>query len=223
MHPISARSALDDKRARGRRVTASSIESLKPRTKRYEVTDPAIAGLQLRVAPTGVKSWIFRYYWRGARQRLALGLWPNISLAQAREMTRTAHQLIRANNVGDDEETGFLQARICRVSGWDGHHCGRGSIRVGRGGRRKPHSIVDAGSITRMAHALNALQTLSPRRIERAATKVSQMTTTTAINAKTPEIRSVSRSTRGQALVSKAGNSNVRQQAHRMDRKRTIC
>ena len=87
--------ALDERRYRARRITASSIEALKPRTRRYEVTDPAIAGLQLRVAPTAVKSWILRYYWRGARLRLVLELWPDITLADAREMTASAHQLIR--------------------------------------------------------------------------------------------------------------------------------
>jgi integrase len=50
-----------------RRLTFRRIEGLEPEATRCELTDPAVAGLQLRVEPTGAKSWILRYYWRGRR------------------------------------------------------------------------------------------------------------------------------------------------------------
>ena len=62
-----------------RRLTVSRIEGLAPEAGRYELTDPAVAGLQLRIEPTGAKSWILRYYWRGRRVRLSLGSYPETS------------------------------------------------------------------------------------------------------------------------------------------------
>lgn len=71
------------------------MESLKGRDHRYEVNDPSCAGLQLRVAETGAKSWHWRFYWHGKRARLVLGLWPDISLAEAHEKAEAARALLR--------------------------------------------------------------------------------------------------------------------------------
>jgi len=78
------------------RLTKGRVESLKPRDHRYEINDPACAGLQLRVAPTGVKSWHWRFYWHGSRARLVLGLWPKTSLAEAHEKANAARGLLRS-------------------------------------------------------------------------------------------------------------------------------
>ena len=77
------------------RLTSGRVESLKPRDHRYEVNDPACAGLQLRVAETGVKSWHWRFYWHGKRARLVLGVWPKVSLAGAHEKAEAARALLR--------------------------------------------------------------------------------------------------------------------------------
>ncbi len=77
------------------RLTSGRVESLKPRDHRYEINDPACAGLQLRVADTGVKSWHWRFYWHGKRARLVLGVWPNTSLAEAHEKAGAARALLR--------------------------------------------------------------------------------------------------------------------------------
>ena len=77
------------------RLTSGRVESLKPRDHRYEVNDPSRAGLQLRVAETGVKSWHWRFYWHGKRARLVLGLWPKTSLAGAHEKAEAARALLR--------------------------------------------------------------------------------------------------------------------------------
>lgn len=77
------------------RLTATYIEGLKPRETRYEVSDPAVPGLQLRVETTGAKHWQYRFYFgttkdgARARQRMALGTWPvgkaaGMTLEQAR-------------------------------------------------------------------------------------------------------------------------------------------
>src|SRR5450631_3878156 len=77
-----------------RRLTATRIEGLAPAAARYELTDPAVAGLQLRIEPTGAKSWILRYYWRGRRVRLSLGTFPGTSQRGAHEAASRARKLL---------------------------------------------------------------------------------------------------------------------------------
>jgi integrase len=77
------------------RLTSGRVESLKARDHRYEINDPACAGLQLRVSDTGAKSWHWRFYWHGKRARLVLGVWPKTSLAAAHEKAEAARALLR--------------------------------------------------------------------------------------------------------------------------------
>jgi Arm DNA-binding domain len=51
--------------------------------------------LQLRVADTGVKSWHWRFYWRGKRARPVLGIWPDTSLGEAHEKASAARAFLR--------------------------------------------------------------------------------------------------------------------------------
>jgi integrase len=76
------------------RLTSTRLQALKPAAERYEIGDPSCAGLQLRVADTGVKSWHWRFYWHGKRARLVLGVWPKTSLADARERVNAARTLL---------------------------------------------------------------------------------------------------------------------------------
>lgn len=76
------------------KLTATRIDALSPRPARYEVADPACAGLRLRIMPTGAKSWNLRFVWRGKRQRLSLGSWPDTTLRAAREAAAAARTLL---------------------------------------------------------------------------------------------------------------------------------
>ena len=42
-------------------------------------------GLYLRIAPTGAKSWVFRFQIEGKRRDMGLGPYPDVTLARARE------------------------------------------------------------------------------------------------------------------------------------------
>jgi integrase len=42
-----------------------------------------------------VKSWHWRFYWRGSRARLVLGIWPDTSIAEAHEKAAAARALLR--------------------------------------------------------------------------------------------------------------------------------
>jgi len=66
----------------------TQVKRLVPREDRYEVLDGD--GLYLRVFPSGVKSWIFRYNFEKAPRRMTLGKYPTMGLAEARKMHRLA-------------------------------------------------------------------------------------------------------------------------------------
>jgi integrase len=83
-----------DSKPEGGRLTANAISGLKPCRASYDVTDPGSAGVQLRVMPSGAKRWYFRFYWRNKRQRLGLGLWPAVGLAEARTRARRAREVL---------------------------------------------------------------------------------------------------------------------------------
>jgi integrase len=63
--------------------TDTYIKALKPTTKRYEEYEGG--GFGIRVAPTGVKTWIYRYKINGKTDKLTLGHYPTMSLANAKK------------------------------------------------------------------------------------------------------------------------------------------
>lgn len=92
--PGVPQSGRHDSKPEGGRLTANAITGLKPRPASYDVTDPGGAGVQLRVMPSGAKRWYFRFYWRNKRQRLGLGQWPTVGLAEARARARKAREVL---------------------------------------------------------------------------------------------------------------------------------
>jgi len=54
-----------------------------------------VPGAPTRVATTGVKSWHWRFSWRGRRVRLVLGTYPTTNLAEAHEKGEAARALLR--------------------------------------------------------------------------------------------------------------------------------
>jgi len=83
-----------DSKPEGSRLTTNAITGLKPRRTCYDVTDPSSAGVQLRVMPSGAKRWYLRFYWRNKRQRLGLGQWPGVGLAEARARAQKAREVL---------------------------------------------------------------------------------------------------------------------------------
>ena len=66
-------------------LNAKSIDSLKPNTKRYEVHDLLCPGFSIRIFPTGRKVFTLKYRYGVKQRRLILGVFPRMSLGQARE------------------------------------------------------------------------------------------------------------------------------------------
>jgi integrase len=64
-------------------LTVKQIEAAKPREKPYGLKDEK--GLYLQVTPQGSKLWRFRYWLDKKENRISLGSYPEITLAEARE------------------------------------------------------------------------------------------------------------------------------------------
>jgi integrase len=155
------------------RLTSGRVESLKPRDHRYEINDPACAGLQLRVADTGVKSWHWRFYWHGKRARLVLGVWPKTGLAEAHEKAEAARALLRRGI--DPRRAGITVAPRVKserppAEGPPGHtveHLAREFMtRHVKRQRRRPEyvqQILDASVLPRWAR--RDARTIKPREI----------------------------------------------------------
>lgn len=82
-------------------LTEKKVAALKPREKRYTVTDGH--GLTLKVQPTGTKSWVLRVSTQGRVSDVFLGHWPEISLMQARQAARR-----KRKELGQEPPRGFV-------------------------------------------------------------------------------------------------------------------
>lgn len=71
------------------------LQSLKPKEKDY--THSEGHGFTIRILPSGVKTFWFLYTLAGARRKLNLGIYPDISLADARDKHAKARLLVRQN------------------------------------------------------------------------------------------------------------------------------
>jgi len=79
----------------------TAINKAKPKAKPYKLSDSG--GMYLEIAPNGGKYWRYKYRFSGKENRLSLGIYPDISLATARERHREARKLL-AEGVNPSEE-----------------------------------------------------------------------------------------------------------------------
>ena len=75
------------------KLTATAVKQTKPRESSYKMTDGG--GLFLLVKPQG-KYWRYDYRFAGKRKTLALGVYPDVSLADARKSHLIAREQIAA-------------------------------------------------------------------------------------------------------------------------------
>ena len=74
-------------------LTELSIKQAKPKEKQYKLTDGE--GMYLRVYPNGSKYWQLQYWFDSKQKILSFGVWPNISLKDAREKRYEAKKKIK--------------------------------------------------------------------------------------------------------------------------------
>lgn len=73
-------------------LTEVKVRNAKPTEKPVKLTDGD--GMHLLVHPTGSKYWRLQYRFSGKQKMLALGVYPEVSLAEARRRREEARQLI---------------------------------------------------------------------------------------------------------------------------------
>jgi integrase len=74
-------------------LSDATVRALRPRGKPYKIGDAA--GLYLLIAPTGGRLWRMNYMLSGKQRTLALGVYPAVSLADARSARDRAKQQLR--------------------------------------------------------------------------------------------------------------------------------
>ncbi|OMQ24576.1 tyrosine-type recombinase/integrase [Serratia oryzae] len=73
-------------------LNARQVETAKPKDKEYKLTDER--GLYLLVKPNGSKYWRLKYRITGKEKKLAIGVYPDISLADARLKRDEARKML---------------------------------------------------------------------------------------------------------------------------------
>jgi hypothetical protein len=87
-------------------LTDSAIRNAKPKSKSYKLADGF--GLYLLITATGSRLWRMKYRIEGREKLLAIGPYPDVSLARARERRDDARKIIAG---GSDPSALKKQAR----------------------------------------------------------------------------------------------------------------
>ncbi len=92
------------------------IKNLKPKKNLYDLREGSGHGFAIRVMPSGYKSWIFLYHFEGKKQRMTLGSYPEITLADAHELHRKAVKcLLNGKNPANEKQKAKVEARIANT------------------------------------------------------------------------------------------------------------
>lgn len=78
------------------KLTDNKIRNIKPRDKQYKVSDGK--NLFLIITPNGSKYWRYKYIFNGKEKTLSIGVYPSITLSQAREKRNEAKQQLANGN-----------------------------------------------------------------------------------------------------------------------------
>jgi integrase len=95
-------------------LTDVEVRSARPREKAYRLTDGS--GMYLEVSPAGGKYWRFKYRFAGKEKRLALGVYPEVSMKEARARRDEARRLL-ANDVDPGIERKVQKAATVERAG----------------------------------------------------------------------------------------------------------
>ena len=120
-------------------LTNTAVQRVKPGAKPVRLFDAN--GLYLEVAPSGGKWWRLKYRFQGKEKRLSLGVYPDVSLKDAREQRDKARKLLAQGTDPSDNRKANKSARADRAANsfevvtrewfakyspnWAEHHSGR--------------------------------------------------------------------------------------------------
>lgn len=99
----------------GKRFTDRFVVTRKSGPKRIDIPEAGQTGLALRVAPSGRKTFQFRYRFDGRQRRLQLGEYPAMSLAEARLALADAQMMVAR---GTDPGAVKAEAKKAAVDAW---------------------------------------------------------------------------------------------------------
>lgn len=91
------------------KLTARQVDTSKPKDKPYKVSDGG--GLYLLVNPNGSRYWRLKYRIAGKEKLLALGVYPDITLAEARQKRADAKKVLAAGGDPGQEKQEEKQAK----------------------------------------------------------------------------------------------------------------
>ncbi len=74
------------------KLTGPRVKNAKPKERAYKLFDGA--GMYLHVMPNGGRYWRLKYRFGGKEKTLALGVYPDVSLARARKKRQAARELL---------------------------------------------------------------------------------------------------------------------------------
>ena len=92
-------------------LTNTEVKQAKPKSKEYNLADGN--GLHLRVKPNGTKLWLFNYTrpYTKKRTNLSLGIYPNLSLSEARGKSQEYKSLL-AKDIDPKEHRTDLKRKL---------------------------------------------------------------------------------------------------------------
>ncbi|MGN5575952.1 Arm DNA-binding domain-containing protein, partial [Enterobacter sp. Lyrl_3] len=93
-------------------LTARQVETAKPKEKDYKLTDER--GLFLLVKTSGARYWRMKYRIAGKEKKLSIGVYPEITLAEARTKRDEARKVIAEG--GDPSEKKQLEKLARKIS-----------------------------------------------------------------------------------------------------------
>lgn len=90
-----------------RKLAATTVRNTKPSEKKVSLSDGF--GLSLEIHPNGAKYWRYNYRFAGKQKTLALGVYPGISLSDARKAHRDAYNMLAE---GKDPSTERINEKL---------------------------------------------------------------------------------------------------------------
>ncbi|MDX2476218.1 MAG: integrase family protein [Gammaproteobacteria bacterium] len=82
----------------------TQLKALKPNKDRYEVADEGCRGLRIEILPTGKKNFVWYARRQGKRHVVAIGTYPDMSLADARKKPGDLKEQLKEGSLSGDGE-----------------------------------------------------------------------------------------------------------------------
>lgn len=96
------------------KLTATEIKASKPKDKAYKLSDGG--GMYLEIFPNGTKSWRMKYRVGGKEKRVVFGVYPTVTLAEARTKRDEAKRILAAGGDPGQEKQAEKQAKVMAVA-----------------------------------------------------------------------------------------------------------